>query len=216
MSAARSAANAAPPRPSPARGLTRLHAAQRVAYRNKIIAAASALFVEKSYTEVTVDDILVRADVSRPTFYRYFSSKFDLAISLVRAKGAESLAPFEAFVASADVRPAAVRALIRTIMDFYESNNALVRVMTEIAAINPAYLSEIDAAFARAARRLGAILPAFSTRGAGAKRRATRARLLLNQIAITCQLCSSEADRIDSEAAIELLTEQFLAFAAAA
>lgn len=211
MSGDRSAAQAAPP----ARGLTRLHAAQRVAYRNKIMAAATEIFVEKSYTAATVDDILVRADVSRPTFYRYFSSKFDLAVSLVRSKALETLAPFEAFVTAGDVSPKAVRAMIRANMDFYERNDPLVRVMTEIAASNPDYLSEIDAAFQRIARRLGTLMPAFSGRGPGAKRRATRARLLLNQIAITCQLTVTESDRIDREAAVELLTEQFLAFASA-
>jgi AcrR family transcriptional regulator len=214
MSGARSNA-AATAQPGSARGQTRLHEAQRVAYRNKIIAAATDIFIEKSYNGATVDDILVRADVSRPTFYRYFSSKFDLAVSLVRTKGVESLAPFEAFVAAGDTRPAAVRAMVVAILDFYDQNNALVRVMTEVAAINPDYLSEIDTAFGHAARRLGAVFPAFSSRGSGAKRRATRARLLLNQIAITCQLTVSEHNRIDREAAIELLTEQFLAFAKA-
>lgn len=212
MSGGRSSAQAAPERVPTARGLTRLHAAQRVAYRNKIIAAATAIFVEKSYSAATVDDILVQADVSRPTFYRYFNNKFDLAVNMVRDKGAESSAPFEAFIAAGDTSAASVRAMIAGNLEFYERNNALVRVMTEVAASNPEYMSEIDAAFQRVARRLGTILPAFAARGPGAKRRATRARLLLNQIAITCQLTVSESDRIDRDGAIELLTEQFLTF----
>ncbi|MDX2274547.1 MAG: TetR/AcrR family transcriptional regulator [Hyphomonadaceae bacterium] len=214
MSGARSA-QTAPVRPNPARGITRLHAAQRVAYRNKIMAAATEIFVEKSYMATTVDDILARADVSRPTFYRYFSSKFDLAVSLIRSKGVESSAPFENFVTAGDVSAQAVRAMIRENMEFYERNSALVRVMTEVAASNPEYLAEVDAAFQRVARRLGAILPAFAARGPGGKRRSTRARLLLNQIAITSQLSVSEGERVDREAAVELLTEQFLAFCAA-
>ncbi len=194
------------------RGLTRLHTAQRAAYRERIVRAAAEVFVERSYVAATVDDVLSRAGVSRPTFYRYFDNKFDLAVSLIRSTVPESLAPYKGFVAAGDRGERAVRALIGEVMSFYEAHAPLVRVMTEITAIDPHYMLEIDAAFEQAARELARLLPAFQKSNRGAKGRATRARLVLNQIAVTCQLTVSGEGRFDRAAAIDLLTEQFLAF----
>ena len=46
--------------------------------RTAIWDAATDLFYEKGYNETTIDDIAVRAGVSRRSFFRYFSSKRDL------------------------------------------------------------------------------------------------------------------------------------------
>lgn len=204
-----------PKRASAGRGLTRLHAAQRAAYRERIVKAAAEVFVERSYVATTVDDVLTRANVSRPTFYRYFDSKFDLAVSLLRATTPQSLAPYRAFVANGDSGENAVRALISQVMSFYEGHVPLVRVMTEISAMDPAYMSEIDDTFETMAEELARLLPAFKKSNPRAKARATQARLMLNQIAITCQLVANNEGRLDRDAAIDLLTDQFMAFCAA-
>lgn len=201
-----------PAKPPGARGLTRLHTAQRAAYRERIVRAAGEVFVERSYAAATVDHVLTRAGVSRPTFYRYFDNKFDLALSLIHAVGPQSLAPYKAFVVAGDTSERAVRALISEAMQFYDAHAPLVQVMTEIAAIHPDYMNEIHLAFDQVARELARLLPAFQKSTKAAKARATRARLVLNQIAITCQLTVSSGERFDRTAAIDLLTEQFLAF----
>ncbi|HVW07472.1 MAG TPA: TetR/AcrR family transcriptional regulator [Bryobacteraceae bacterium] len=46
--------------------------------RQAIWDAATDLFAEKGYDETTVDDIALKAGVSRRSFFRYFSSKNDL------------------------------------------------------------------------------------------------------------------------------------------
>jgi AcrR family transcriptional regulator len=50
------------------------------ARRDELIRAALDLFASRAPELVTVDDIIVRADVSRPLFYRYFSSLRELQI----------------------------------------------------------------------------------------------------------------------------------------
>ncbi len=50
--------------------------------REKIISAASALFARASYDIVQMDDIARRADLGKPTLYRYFASKEELYLSV--------------------------------------------------------------------------------------------------------------------------------------
>jgi len=46
--------------------------------KERIIRAAFALFEEKSFNKITITEILDRAYVSRGTFYKYFSDKYEL------------------------------------------------------------------------------------------------------------------------------------------
>jgi AcrR family transcriptional regulator len=50
--------------------------------RDALVRAAHELFVEKGYEETTVDEIVAAVDVSQRTFFRYFSSKEEVALSL--------------------------------------------------------------------------------------------------------------------------------------
>ncbi|AXB45458.1 TetR/AcrR family transcriptional regulator [Amycolatopsis albispora] len=56
----------------------------REARRDDLIAAALDLFSTSPPERVSVDDIAARADVSRPLFYRYFSSIRELQVAALR------------------------------------------------------------------------------------------------------------------------------------
>ena len=49
--------------------------------RERIASAATALFDERGYAAVTVDDVAEAADVTRRTVHRYFPQKVDLAFA---------------------------------------------------------------------------------------------------------------------------------------
>ena len=51
------------------------HEKQRQITRQRLLAAAVEVFVEQGYLRTTVEDILVRAAVSRATFYAHFDDK---------------------------------------------------------------------------------------------------------------------------------------------
>lgn len=51
--------------------------------RNNLRQALYRLIEEKSYTQITVKDILVRANVGRATFYNHFRDKDDLLLSAI-------------------------------------------------------------------------------------------------------------------------------------
>jgi AcrR family transcriptional regulator len=53
--------------------------------QGRILAAAAAIFSERGIAEPTVEDILSRAEISRRTFYKHFSSKEDVVVTLHRA-----------------------------------------------------------------------------------------------------------------------------------
>ncbi len=57
---------------------------ERQAARTKtcLVEAFSNLIREKNYADITVNDIIGRANIGRSTFYRYFQSKADLLVFL--------------------------------------------------------------------------------------------------------------------------------------
>ncbi|OLN21960.1 hypothetical protein BTO30_12220 [Domibacillus antri] len=50
--------------------------------KQKVMAAAHALFVEKGYAATSVQDILEKSGISKGTFYNYFPSKNELLMSI--------------------------------------------------------------------------------------------------------------------------------------
>src|SRR6516165_193551 len=68
--------------------------------RAALVRAALTLFKAKGYEHTTVREITDAVDVSERTFFRYFASKEDLALSVIRDRS-------EALVRDLAVRPAA-------------------------------------------------------------------------------------------------------------
>lgn len=112
------------------------------ARRDDLIAAALDLFGSRAPELVTVDDIVARAEVSRPLFYRYFPSLRELQVQALRTVTdglVDGLAQLEQGPPEARLR-AAVRGLI-DVADHYRAGYvALLRSGSVIAT------SETDAA----------------------------------------------------------------------
>jgi AcrR family transcriptional regulator len=124
--------------------------------RNALGGALVALIHEKPFAEITVQDVLDRAKVSRSTFYAHYRDKSDLFLS-----DAEE---FFSRLANAEVAPriAPVRELFAHVGDMQQLAAALVEAgqMTDILDI-------IRGCFARSfERRLGNSAVAFAMAGA--------------------------------------------------
>ncbi len=124
------------------------------ARRDDLIRAALDLFGSRAPELVTVDDIVSRAEVSRPLFYRYFSSLRELQVEALRTVTdglIDGLAGLEEGPPEVRLR-AAVRGLI-DVADHYRAGYiALLRSSSVIAT------SETDAAIDEVRNRAVALI----------------------------------------------------------
>jgi AcrR family transcriptional regulator len=97
--------------------------------RDALIEAAMELFAVKGYERTAVHEITDAVDVSERTFFRYFASKEDLALSFVRDGAA-------AFAAALAARPPEVEPLTAARAAFHIS-------LRQLAGSLPSYLSVI-------------------------------------------------------------------------
>src|SRR6516162_3083304 len=83
-----SASSAEVPRVAPpgdaASPRTSLRAAQKALTRTRLLDAATSAFESRGYVDVTVDDIVHDAGVSRGTFYSHFPSKYAILCEATR------------------------------------------------------------------------------------------------------------------------------------
>lgn len=68
--------------------------------RDRLIATATGLFVDRGIEEVTVDDICLEAGVAKGTFYFHFPAKADLLVATFHEGGHDVLAHAEELVAA--------------------------------------------------------------------------------------------------------------------
>ncbi|MEO1428527.1 MAG: TetR/AcrR family transcriptional regulator [Cyanobacteria bacterium J06632_19] len=63
--------------------------------REKILIAAADLFYYKGFNQVSINEVIANSDVARRTFYRYFSSKDELIVEVMRFQSKRWLEWFE-------------------------------------------------------------------------------------------------------------------------
>lgn len=109
----------------------------RVAYRSKtirrkkkIIQVATQLFSEKSYHDVTIDEVAAKAGIAKGTIYIYFESKEKLYLGILE-NGFESIESLiEKEVAKTDPASEKLRKVLRLIFGFYRQNLDVLRILS--------------------------------------------------------------------------------------
>ncbi|HEU0197195.1 MAG TPA: helix-turn-helix domain-containing protein [Nevskiaceae bacterium] len=195
---------------------TRLQWEQKKIYREKLVAAADALFCRRSYGAVSVDDIAKRARVSRATFYRHFTGKLDVFAALtdrfvVRLQPAQDV-----FGTAQHVDTEIFMAWIGLNLDLFRKNAALVGAIREAAAAEPVFFRDHAAAHIdHEVERLGQVLPAFRRAGSHAPaERMVRmqAHYLIRALQTFCYDVAVTGWGEGVEAGTLLLARQFMAF----
>ena len=100
-----------------------------------ILATAERLLGERSFADISVDDLAKGAGLSRPTFYFYFKSKDAVLLSLLEPMIARADAEFDGAAQRLPVDPRRVwRNGIKAFFTAFDSHRAVARAGTEALA----------------------------------------------------------------------------------
>ena len=157
-----------------ARGESRANSGRRrrrtpEAAEREIIDAAEALLREKPFRELTVDDLMRRTGLSRPSFYVYFHDRHELVLKVVEHLGGELFAMSERWYSGSGDGPALVREAIDGLVGVFAEHGPVLRALADAAAEDPrveaAYLALLQRFVDATARHIeeeiaaGRILP---------------------------------------------------------
>ncbi len=103
---------------------------KRARRRNEIIRIAAQLFSEKSYHDVTIDDVAAKVGIAKGTIYLYFESKEKLYLEILE-KGFEAIESLiEKEIAKSDPAPQKLNKVLKLIFRFYRQNLDVLRILS--------------------------------------------------------------------------------------
>lgn len=185
----------------------------RVETRARIVAAARELLRERSFAELTVDEVMREAGQGRTIFYRHFDDLGDLLVRASREAVEELYAAQTAFGADrAAPAPDAVRRALEVAVAVHRRDGPLLRAVAEAAAADERIAAIREAMIRRFDDLLEERLRDARTR-AGAPladpAQTARALNLMNQSYLLDAF--GHEPRVAPEAAVQTLAEIWLA-----
>jgi AcrR family transcriptional regulator len=103
----------------------------------EIIAAAEALLRERPFRELTVDEVMRRTDLSRPSFYVYFTDRHQLVLRVVEHLGAELFSMSERWLRGTGEGPQLARQALEGVVEVYAEHGPVMRALADAAADDP-------------------------------------------------------------------------------
>jgi AcrR family transcriptional regulator len=105
---------------------SRLPRAER---ERQMLETARALFAERGYAAVTMDEVAAAVGVTKPLLYTYFGNKDRLYLACMRPAGDALLETVVAAIEATDTPPAALRAGIHAFFAFLDADGEAWRVL---------------------------------------------------------------------------------------
>src|ERR1043165_6220846 len=103
----------------------------RLERRQKILAAAAELFGANAYDSVQMRDVAARAEVGKPTLYRYFPSKEELFLEVFKS-GLDRLdAEVAAILKDRDAPSRSLERLLQAMLNALGGQVAALRMLTD-------------------------------------------------------------------------------------
>jgi TetR/AcrR family transcriptional regulator, ethionamide resistance regulator len=109
----------------------------------EIIAAAEALLRERPFRELTVDEVMRRTDLSRPSFYVYFRDRHHLVLRVVEHIGGELFTMADRWFKGEGDGPALAREATEGIVAVFAEHGPVLRALADAAADDP----DVDEAY---------------------------------------------------------------------
>src|SRR5215210_140296 len=103
----------------------------------EIVEAAEALLRERPFRELTVDEVMRRTGLSRPSFYVYFKDRHELVLRVVSHLEAELLAVANRWYESLGGGAPVLRDALAGIVGVYEEHGAVLRALADAATDDP-------------------------------------------------------------------------------
>jgi AcrR family transcriptional regulator len=107
----------------------------------EIVAAADAFLRERPFRELTVDEVMRRTDLSRPSFYVYFRDRHDLVLRLVERLRSELFAMSDRWYTGEGDGVSLVREAVEGVVGVYAEHAAVMRALAD-AAVDDADVEE--------------------------------------------------------------------------
>jgi len=101
------------------------------------VEAAEALLRERPFRELTVDDLMRRTGLSRPSFYVYFRDRHDLVLKVVEHIGGELFSMSERWYDGTGDGPAMVREAIDGVVGVFAAHGPVLRALSDAATDDP-------------------------------------------------------------------------------
>jgi TetR/AcrR family transcriptional regulator, ethionamide resistance regulator len=103
----------------------------------EIITAAESLLRERPFRELTVDEVMRRTDLSRPSFYVYFRDRHHLVLRVVEHLGSELFTMSERWLRGTGDGPAIAREALDGIVAVYVEHGPVMRALADAATDDP-------------------------------------------------------------------------------
>jgi len=103
----------------------------------EIIAAAEAFLRERPFRELTVDEVMRRTDLSRPSFYVYFTDRHQLVLRVVEHLGSELFTMSDRWMGGTGEGPELAREALDGIVAVYVEHGPVMRALADAAADDP-------------------------------------------------------------------------------
>jgi TetR/AcrR family transcriptional regulator, ethionamide resistance regulator len=107
------------------------------AAQREIIEAAERLLHERPFRELTVDEVMRRTGLSRPSFYVYFRDRHDLVLRVVEHVGRELFQRADIWLGISGAGPDGVRRGMEGVVEVYGQHAAALRALADAAADDP-------------------------------------------------------------------------------
>lgn len=128
MNATRKPARAAPPKPRKT-GRPAATAPSGDQLREIVIAAAADVYAEHGFRDASVDKLIRAANISRPTFYRWFSDKREVIDILLARANAKLIHAIERAIANVETVEGVIEALIDTYLAWGTEQGGVVTAL---------------------------------------------------------------------------------------
>ena len=103
----------------------------------EIVEAAASLLRERPFRELTVDEVMRRTDLSRPSFYVYFRDRHHLMLRVVEHLGNELRTMSQRWYTGSGDGPAQAREAMEGIVDVFAVHGPVLRALSDAAADDP-------------------------------------------------------------------------------